>query len=194
MIISITLLVFKFIFTKWLNQDYAIYREEIENNEYLFKEYEPYFFKRVKTYIDVNGAFSINKNETTVKVDYKRNTRFALLVLIVLVVGFVISYVSTNPHFYKRLFHQEFQYNSMYDLWSTIVTVYGFVIDLYIYYVINRFKNIKDNCINITVEELKNDNYDYKGDDNYLSYMQKNKILNKRATNYFNAYNKGWLR
>lgn len=102
MIISITLLVFKFIFTKWLNQDYAIYREEIENNEHLFKEYEPYFFKRVKTYIDLNGAFSLNKNETTVKVDYKRNTRFTLLVLIVLVVGFVISYVSTNHLFYKR--------------------------------------------------------------------------------------------
>lgn len=194
MIISIALLVFKFILTKWLNQDYDKYREEIENNEQLFKEYEPYYFKRVRTYIDVNGAFSLNKNGTKVKVGYKRNTWFALIVLIVLVVGFVVSYVSTNPQLYMRLFHQEFQYNSMYDLWSTIDAICGFAIILYIYYVVNRFKNFKDNYINVTVEELKNDNYDHKWDGNYLSYMQNNEILSKRATNYFNAHNKGWLR
>lgn len=194
MIISIALLVFKFILTKWLNLDYNKYREVIENNDQLFKEYEPFYFKRVKTYIDVNGAFSLNKNETEVKVGYKRNTWFSLIVLIALVIGYIISYVNTNPQLYTRLFHQEFQFNSMYDLWSTIDAICGFAIILYVYYVVNRFKNYKENYINVTVDELKNDNYNHKWDKKYLDYLQNSGVLSKRATNYFNAHNKGWLR
>lgn len=194
MFTSVVLLVFMFVLKKLLNQDYIKYREEIQNNEQLFKEYEPYYFKRVRTYIDVNGAFSLNKKETKVKVGYKRNTLFALIVLIVLVAGYIISYVNTNPQLYMRLFHQEFQYNSMFDLWRTIEAISSFVTILYIYYVVNRFINFKENYINVTAEELKNDSYDHKWDGNYLSYMQNNEVLSKRATNYFNAHNKGWLR
>lgn len=194
LIISISLLVFKFILTKSLNLDYNKYRKDIENNEQLFKEYEPFYFKRVKTYIDVNGAFSLNKNKTKVKVGYQRNTCFALIILVVFVVGYMISYVYTNPKLYMRLFHQELQYNIMSDLWSIIGAVCGLAIILYVYYVVNRFKNYKENYINVTADELKNDNYNHKWDENYLDYMQNSEILSKRATNYFNAHNKGWLR
>ncbi len=174
----------RWVYKHSLDEQFLEFREELEGE--LYSEYEPFYFKRARDYIDVNAHFGTDNNQTKIIVGYQRNSYFSIVTAVIaVIIAAVFLLFGLNEMRFPPILP--------YGMTLPLAIIFASLAIFYIYYVIRRFEKFNRYYIGVTVSSLRDDSYEEKLDGNFLYIMQNSAKLSKRAQTECERHANGWV-